>query len=120
MLQGSFKHLLSAPQVVTQITEGSCPDLFGVIAPAVLAVGMRPEVKDSRLRDVTATSEQAVEGLAAVRSAGEKMNSAGGAIDVLVPDDAALCSDVFDFPFDKVVDAVVIARQNRVTLSLLM
>jgi hypothetical protein len=63
---GSFKHLFSTSQMVAQVTQRSCPDLFGVIASAVLAVGVGPEVKDGGLRDVTAASKQGVKRLATV------------------------------------------------------
>lgn len=83
-----FKHPLSASQVVAQVARCGRPDLFGMVAPAMLAVGMRPEMKDSGLRDVTAASEQGVKRLATVGSAREQMHPARWTIDVLIADDS--------------------------------
>lgn len=46
VIHGSFEHLHGASQVVAQITLGTTPNFLGVVSPTVLAIGVRPEVKD--------------------------------------------------------------------------
>ncbi len=113
-----FKHLLGTFQVVAQIAQRGRPDLFGMVASAMLAVGVRPEVKDSGLSNVAAAPEQGVKRLATVRSAREQMHPARWTIDVFVTNDATLHPDEPDFLFDQVVNSVVIARQDCMTASL--
>jgi len=44
MCYGSREHLLSTPQVVAEVTVGVGPNFLGMVAPTMLAVGVRPEV----------------------------------------------------------------------------
>lgn len=80
----------------------------------VLAIGVRPEVKDLNLRDSDQSVNHLVEGLAAIGFASKHVHTARQAVDGLVLDDATICADASDFLINERIDSIVPARQNCV------
>ena len=109
------EHFFGAFQVIAQVALGASPDFLGVVASAVLAVGVWPEMKDIRPCDVIAASKQGVESLATIGSPGEQVHTAWRANDVFVTNQTALLADDADLLPHDFIDAVVIAREDHVS-----
>ena len=109
------QHLLSALHMEAQIALASVAELFLEVNATVLAVGVRPEMKDSRSGDDSQAGDHFVERFAAVRFSGEHMNAARRTDDVFVAELTALRADALNLLFDDWIDPVVITGEDGVS-----
>jgi hypothetical protein len=114
VIHGAAEHFLGAFDMKTQIALAAIAKLLLEVCPTVLAVGMWPEVKHTRARNIAETRDHFIECLAAVCFSGKQVYTASRTEDVFSAERSSLGTDAIDLPVNDGVNATIVARQNGV------